>query len=128
MWDIILTWFSDRRERRALLREFNYTAKVAFVEGIAPTLIEAKTTIGVADYRHTFSKFMAGGFRIKALSGRVLSKSELSEIGKIILADEARVRKLISLGWDTLEVYDEKGYIGCKWALKDFAKIGGFIK
>jgi hypothetical protein len=36
-------------------------------------------------------------------------------------------RKLISLGWDTLEVHSNEGYNGAKWALKDYANIGGFL-
>ena len=37
------------------------------------------------------------------------------------------VRKLISLGWDTLEVHDNHGINGCKWALKDYGNMGGFL-
>jgi len=36
-------------------------------------------------------------------------------------------RKMISLGWDTLEVHANQGYNGAKWALKDYANIGGFL-
>jgi hypothetical protein len=83
--------------------------------------------LGEKAYRHTFSKFMGGGFRIKTLSGKSMPKSELIEIGKVILDNEALVRKLISLGWDTLEVHDSRGVNGCKWALKEYANIRGFL-
>lgn len=128
MWHRLLDWFSDVRERYRLVRDFNTMAKQAFVSGYASTLLEARTTIGCLEYRHAFSKFMAGGFRIKALSGSALSKNELLEIGKVVLDNEELVRKLVSLGWDTLEVHDLKGFQGYKWALKDYAKIGGFLK
>jgi len=128
MWYRLVDWFSDVRERIRLVRDFNSMAKQAFISGVAPTLLEARTTIGCLDYRHAFSKFMAGGFRIKALSGTALQKSQLIEIGKVVLDNEDLVRKLVSLGWDTLEVHDLNGFYGCKWPLKDFAKIGGFLK
>ena len=128
MWYRIAEWFSDVRERHNLLRDFNRSAKNAFINSQAPTLLEARITIGSFEYRHAFSKFMGGGFRIKALSGVALQKSELIEIGKVVLDDETLVRKLVSLGWDTLEVHDVKGFNGCKWPLKNYAKIGGYLE
>ena len=128
MWHRLIDWFSDVRERYKLVRDFNSMAKQAFINGYAPTLLEARTTIGCLDYRHAFSKFMAGGFRIKALSGIALEKNQLIEIGKVVLDNEELVRKLVALGWDTLEVHDIKGFQGYKWPLKDYAKIGGFLQ
>jgi hypothetical protein len=110
------------------MRDFNKSAKNSFINSQAPTLLEARTTIGSSEFRHAFSKFMGGGFRIKALSGQPLEKSELMEIGKVVLDNEVLVRKLVALGWDTLEVHDVKGFNGCKWALKNYAKIGGFLQ
>jgi len=124
----IVDWFGDMVDRYKLVRDFNAAAKNAFVNGYADTLIEAKITWGESSYRHEFSKMMAGGFRIKALSGSYMARYELIEVGKIILNNEPLVRKLISLGWDTLEVHDNHGALGCKWPLKDYAHIGGLLK
>ena len=123
----IVDWFGDLTERHRLIRDFNRAAKMSFISGVAPTLLESKITRGESSYRHAFSKFMAGGYRIKALSGRPLSKSELIEVGRVVLDNDMLVRKLISLGWDTLEVHDDKGFNGVKWALKDYANIGGHL-
>lgn len=123
----IAEWFGELGERYNVMREFNKAAKFAFISGQALTLLNAKTTIGDSNYRHAFSKWMSGGFRIKALSGRSLPKSELIEIGKIVLDNETLVRKLIALGWDTLEVHDDKGFQGVKFPLKEHANIGGFL-
>lgn len=128
MWNRVLEWFSEARERVSLLRDFNRAAKQAFINGDAVTLLEARTTIGSSDFRHEFSRFMQGGFRIKALSGRPLSKNELIDIGKIVLDNEILVRKLVAFGWDTLEIHDNTGSNGCKWSLKKYIKIGGYIK
>lgn len=70
---------------------------------------------------------MAGGFRIKALSGRPLNKQEMISISQVVLNNQELVRKLISLGWDTLEVHDNAGYHGVKWKLYDFSGIGGML-
>ena len=130
MWHKIIQisdWFGELGERYKIVKDFNKAAKSSFISGDAPTLLQAKTTRGESRYKHAFSKFLAGGFRIKALSGKALPKSDLTEIAKVVLDNEALVRKLISLGWDTLEVHDNKGFMGIKFPLKDYANIGGFI-
>ena len=130
MWHKIIEvkeWFGDMAERYRLIKGFNRAAKYAFIQGAAPTLLEAKITKGEVAYRHAFSKWMGGGFRIKALSGRVLEKSELIEIGRVVLDNKELIRNMISLGWDTLEVHANKGYNGAKWPLKEHADIGGFL-
>ncbi len=111
---VIADWFGEMAERNKLVRDFNKAAKNAFIAGISPTLLETKITLGESAFRHAFSKFLGGGFRIKALSGRPMEKSELIEVGKVVLDNEELVRKLISLGWDTLEVHDSQGFRGCK--------------
>jgi hypothetical protein len=123
----IAQWFGEMADRYKLIRDFNIAAKNAFIGGVADTLLEARISIGESSYRHVFSKFLGGGFRIKALSGSPMARYELIEVGQIILSNEMLIRKLISLGWDTLEIHDKFGAIGCKWALKDFAHIGRIL-
>ena len=130
MWHKIIEiadWFGEMRERYRLIKDFNNAAKIAFISGMAPTLLEAKITMGESSYKHAFSKFLGGGFRIKALSGRPLQRTELIEIGKVVLDNEELVRKLISLGWDTLEVHANEGFNGARWNLSEHANIGGFL-
>ena len=123
----ITEWFGEMAERYRLIRDFNRAAKNSFLSGEAPTLLEAKITKGERLYKHSFSKWMGSGFRIKALTGSQLSKSEMIEIGRIVLDNEELTRKMVSLGWDTLEVHSNEGYKGVKWALKEYANIGGYL-
>jgi hypothetical protein len=130
MWHrimVIADWFGEIGERYTVIRDFNKAAKKAYISGNAPTLLEAKITSGESSYKHAFSKWLGGGFRIKALSGRALEKSELIEVGKVVLGNEELVRNLISKGWDTLEVHDNIGHNGCKWKLTDFSNLGGIL-
>lgn len=122
----IIDWFGEMSDRNKLIYDFNLAAKSSFLKGDALTLLKAKITMGERAYKHAFSKIFSG-IRIKALSGKPMLKGELIEIGKIILDNEELVRKLISLGWDTLEVHDNHGINGCKWALKDYANIKGLL-
>lgn len=127
IWNKIVDWFSDVRERNSVIRDFNKAARAAYIGGNAFSLLEARITIGSLEFRHAFSKWMAGGFRIKVLSGKALSKEELIEIGSIVLVNDELVRKLVALGWDTLEIHDDTGVIGLKWELKKFTNIGGHL-
>lgn len=120
IWNNIRNWFSDIIERNRFLNDWNRNAKDSYVSGIIPILMEARTTIGSTEYRHEFSKWMAGGFRVKVLSGKPMSRKELMEIGEFIIGDDTMVRKLVSNGWDTLELHDTAGNIGLKWQLKKY--------
>lgn len=123
-WNIIATWFADRKERSMLIREFNNRARMSFIGGETPTALKVSTSRGVPQYRHEFSAWFNTGFRIQALTGRQLSKKEIMDIGQVILSNTTLVRRLIVLGWDTLEVHDNGGCYGCRWRLADYANIG----
>ena len=122
----IVDWFRDRSERNRLLRSFNESARSSFVSGVAPTLLKATISKGEQSYRHQFSDWLNTGFRIQAFTGRVLSKDELIHIGKVILNDSILVRRLIVLGWDTLEIHGDAGSFGCRWQLKDYIPLPNF--
>lgn len=102
------------------MEEWNNNAREAFILGAVPSLLEVSTSIGNSDYRHPLSKIFLSGFRIKVKSGRSLTKDELLSIGRIILHNTELVRKIIVLGWDTLEIYDFVSKNGFQWAFKDF--------
>lgn len=127
VWFRITDWFIRTNERRKLLTSFNLSAKRAYVSGLTLTLIEARISVGESRFRHEFSKFLAGGFRIKALTGRPLLREEQMQIGLAILSNDALVRELVTLGWDTLEVHDSVGKQGLKWELKKYTNIGGVL-
>lgn len=125
-WNNILDWFRDRSERSKLVRSFNESARNSFVGGVAPTLLKAKISKGESSYKHQFSNWLNTGYRIQAFTGRQLSKDELMHIGKVILNDEILVRKLVVLGWDTLEIHGDEGTYGCRWQLKDYIPLPKF--
>lgn len=124
VWNNLLQWFQDRSERNRLIRNFNDSARKAFVSGIVPTLLKASVSKGESSYRHQFSNWFNSGFRVQAFTGRQLSKDELVTIGSVILNDSTLVRRLVVLGFDTLEVHGDAGIYGRRWQLKDHIQIG----
>lgn len=110
-------------ERRRLINEWNNNAREAYISGAVPSLLEASTSSGNSNNRHEMSKWMMSGFRIKVKSGKPLTKEELLAIGRIILYNNQLVRRIVILGWDTLEVYDAANKRGVQWAFKDFISL-----
>lgn len=121
-WNRIITWFKDRSERSKLVRSFNESSRQAFINGEAPILLEASVSRGDPAYRHSWSRWLSSGFRIKVHTSFLLTSDDLRQIGFVIINNESLVRKLIVLGWDTLEVYVDKGSHGYKWNLKEHIK------
>lgn len=128
IWYNIIAWFEECGERTKLIKSFNDKAKDSFVNGETPTILKASSSKGVSKNRHSFSSWLNTGFRIQALSGRPLTKKEMEFIGKVILSDKILVRKLITLGWDTLEIHDNSSRYGCRWCLTDYANINIMIE
>ena len=122
-WNFILDWFRDRNERARLVTSFNNAAREAFILGVAPTLMKASITKGERSFKHRFSNWLHTGFRINAFKGRQLTKNELIKIGETIISDRVLVRKLVVLGFDTLEVCGDVGVYGCRWQIKDFLQL-----
>lgn len=83
IWNRIVEWFSDRSERDRLLLNFNNSAKEAFINGMAPTMLKAKISRGCKEYHHKYSSWLSSGFRIEVFSGRQLSKDEIKLSDKL---------------------------------------------
>jgi hypothetical protein len=121
MWERIITWFGDIRERKGLLRSFNYSARSAYTFGECPILLQASITLGRSNNRTSYSWLMSG-FRIKThMAGYYMDQSMATVIALIILSNAQLVRHLITLGFDTLEVGTEGGSSIYSWPLIRFA-------
>mgnify|MGYP003357454142 CR=1 FL=1 len=127
-WNNIITWFQDLSDRNRLLRDFNLRAKESFIAGQVPTLLRASISRGCSDYKHEFSSWLYSGYRIQALSGRVLAKKELEALGMIILSDTNLIRRLVSLGWDTLEICGDQGRYGLRWRLLNYTQLNKLLQ
>ena len=123
-WNKIFSWFRDMSERNKLLREWNEEARTSYIQGLVPVLLEANISKGDSRYKHSFSRLLFSGFRIQLKGSHSLTKEEILDIGRTILHNQNLVRKMILLGWDTLEILDVVHQRGVKWAFKDFANIG----
>lgn len=128
IWNNILAWFQDMSERNLLVRNFNQNAKDAFISGSMPTMLKCSVSRGCREYKHQFSSWIYTGFRIQALAGRALTKDETEAIGRVVLSDTNLVRRLVALGWDTLEVHSDSGRYGLRWKLIEYTNINYLLQ
>lgn len=122
IWYNITQWFRDRQERRSLITSFNEAARNSYIFGEVPTLLTASVSRGNSKFKHSLSK-LNSGFRIKVFAGKSLDKQELRVIGAAVMSDPALMRRLVVLGFDTLEVYGEGDAYGLCWQIKDFLQL-----
>lgn len=123
-WSKIITWFREANERQRCVNDFNDAAKNAFIANIVPVYLKSEISRGNRNYKHSMSNFFFSGFRIKTLSGRSLSYSEVEAIGLAIHTNQELMRKLATLGFDTLEICDTSGSKVKDWKLTSIMQIG----
>jgi hypothetical protein len=123
-WNKIKDWFRDRNDRNETVKDWNNFAKDAFISGIVPAYLKSRITKGNSKYKHKFSHTFNTGFRVEVLAGRPLTRDDLIFLGDVILGDTSLVRKLVVLGFDTLEVHGENDSYGLQWQLITYLELG----
>lgn len=122
-WNKIVSWFREANERQRCVNDFNDAAKKAFIENVAPVYLKSEISRGNRNYKHSMSNFFYSGFRIKTLSGRAMSYSEVEAIGLAIHTNQELMRKLVTLGLDTLEICDTSGSKVKDWRITEIMQI-----
>ncbi len=125
-WNKIVSWFREANERQRCVNDFNDAAKKAFIENVAPVYLNSEISRGNRNYKHSMSNFFYSGFRIKTFSGRAMSYSEVEAIGLAIHTNQELMRKLATLGFDTLEICDTSGSKVKDWQLTEIMQIGNW--
>ena len=122
-WNRIIAWFSELSEKQRCVNDFNRAAKEAFIYGNVPVYMKADISRGNRAYRHNMSSFLFSGFRIRTVSGRFLTRNEIEAVGATISSNATLMRKLVTLGFDTLEIYSPEGHLVKDWRLMGIMQI-----
>ena len=122
-WNRLVTWFSELSEKQRCVNEFNRAAKEAFIYGNVPVYMKAEISRGNRSYKHSMSSFLFSGFRIRTVSGRFLTRNEIEAVGATISANTTLMRKLVTLGFDTLEICSPEGSLVKDWRLTGIMQI-----
>lgn len=71
----------------------------------------------------TICQVFYSGFRIRTVSGRFLTREEIEAVGATISSNATLMRKLVTLGFDTLEIYSPEGSLVKDWRLMGIMQI-----
>ena len=123
-WNNIVSWFQSLGERSKCVNDFNKAAQAAFIANIAPVYKKADISRGNRNYKHAMSDWLFSGFRIRTLSGRPMTSEEVKNCGLAIVSNQELMRKLATLGFDTLEIYDPYGEKIKDWRITEIMQIG----
>lgn len=122
-WNKLIAWFSELSEKQRCVKEFNKAAKDAFIYGNVPVYMKAEISRGNRAYRHSMSSFLFSGFRIHTVSGRFLTYDEIEAVGATISTNTTLMRRLVTIGFDTLEIYSPEGKLVKDWRLMGIMQI-----
>lgn len=125
---VVSFFVKDSVERRRFIDEFNTNARYAFQNITIDALFEAVTCAGNINYRHDLSApTVVSGIEIRVKGGTIVPVDDILQIGKLVLLNEALVRRIYILHWDTLIIRDTRNGAYVEWRITDFLNFGGLL-
>jgi hypothetical protein len=125
---IVEFFVKDSAERRRFVNEFNKIASHNFQNLTINALFEAHVCSGKLAYRHELSApVIASGLEIQIKAGMQVPLEVVIALGRVILCDEALVRRMFILHWDTLIIRDSRNGYCVDWRIRDFVNFGGVL-
>lgn len=92
-------------EKTVIINQLNKAFKEQYTSGEARRLVVVSITIGESAYKHSMSvSWLRSGFMLVIQNDEGLKQAEVHEISLYILQNDAFVRQLMVLGFDTLYV------------------------
>ncbi len=123
-WNRVIEWFSNQKERRKFLDEFNHSARESFIANVVPIYLKAESSFGNNEFRHAFSSFLYHGLKIRTMTGMYLDDSDFISMGNMLASNPSLMRRLVTLGYDTLEITNNGGKVVRQWRLTTLVELG----
>lgn len=125
---IIGFFVQDSAERQRFINEFNFSAREAFQNIAIDALFEAVICSGNQKNRHDMSApTIVSGIEIQVKGGTVVPLDEILLIGRFVLLNQALVRRMYILHWDTFRIKDVRNGANVEWKIVDFCNFGGLL-
>lgn len=126
--NLINSFLDGSFEKMRIIGNMNAAFKEYFISGEYNRLCNASISQGCSDFAHEMSSFwFRSGFKISIENDTSLKESEMNEIASYITDNDAFVRQLMSLGFDTLIVRGKQSGIEKKFALKKYANLNQYF-
>lgn len=114
-------------ERMRMINAMNQSFREFFYTGELNRLCKVAISQGDQDFAHEMSSFFfRSGFRISIDNDNGLRNSEITEISNYVLSNNAFIRRLMAMGFDTLIVQGKTTGIGRKFSLKAYANLNSY--
>ena len=115
-------------ERVKVIKSMNEAFHEYYVTGEIDRLCKVSITSGNQNFRHEMSTmFFRSGFRISIENDTNVRESELRDISQYILTNNAFVRQLMTLGFDTLIVSGKTTNKSLMYSLKEYTNLTNFF-
>ena len=114
-------------ERVRILSAMNDNFKDTFYAGGIDRLCKVSISAGNPEFSHEMSTiWLRSGFRITVENDYGMADIEIFEISDYVLQNEAFLRQLMSLGFDTLIVQGKLTKRGKMFCIKSYANLKGY--
>ena len=122
--NIINSLLDGSFERMRILNQMNTAFKEYFYSGEFNRLCKASISQGQQRFAHEMSSlWIRSGFKINIENDYDLKESEINELAQYITENEAFVRQLMAIGFDTLILKGKTTGICKEYALKHYANL-----
>lgn len=111
-------------ERMRVINQMNLAFKDYFTSGEFSRLCKVSISQGNSAYAHEMSSiWFRSGFKISIENDSRLQESEINELALYVTANEAFVRQLMAMGFDTLIIKGKTTGTSRMYALKKYANL-----
>ena len=126
--NLINTLLDGSFERVRIISQMNIAFKEYFTSGEFCRLCKFSISQGRSEYAHEMSSLsFRSGFKISIENDFALKESEINELATYITSNEAFIRQLMSMGFDTLVIKGNTTGITRSYALKKYANLNQYF-
>lgn len=115
-------------ERMRVINQMNTAFKEYFTSGEFSRLCRVSISSGNSAFAHEMSSiWLRSGFKINIENDARLQEAEINELAKYVTANEAFVRQLMAMGFDTLVIKGKTTGMNKSFALKKYANLDHYF-
>lgn len=115
-------------ERMRIINQMNTAFKEYFMSGEIERMCKFSISQGKLEYAHEMSSiWFRSGFKVSIENDMNLKDSEMIELANYITGNQAFVRQLMAIGFDTLIIKGKTTEKSISYALKEFANLSQYF-
>lgn len=114
-------------ERLKVINGMNDAFREYYYSGELPFYCHVSISAGDPSFKHEMSSFFfRSGFKLLIENDTNIKGRDIAELSKYILSNQAFVRQLMSIGFDTLIIQGKTTLVGEKYELKKYGNLNQY--